>query len=341
MTEDMRNCLAAAIACPAEDTPRLMFADACDESGDPAHARRAAFVRAQIDLSRLGPPHTAIYAHARLNGRNCYAVDVDGRHLNGAGFEVGQRVDLAGMWTPTASRAMRNPWRGLVVERIDPLDMTAGVVTLHLRRDAASGSYPADKAKVLKDLLRANCGDWGSWLRLPHGHRPSPVSRRPRTGAFTALCHTDGIHRGHTDVNYWLQFTRGFPDRVTCGWDVWRYAGAALCAWNPIAAVNLYREPPVEVHRMPEEFCENRFTLVGDSHATTAITRMSDNEYNHLGEEAAEGKIVRDLLRTAYPTVHTWTFGLEDDADLPPLSDDPNDLIEDADPPTEWAPYPA
>jgi uncharacterized protein (TIGR02996 family) len=40
----------AILDCPDDDTLRLVFADALEESGDP---RRAAFVRAQVELSRL------------------------------------------------------------------------------------------------------------------------------------------------------------------------------------------------------------------------------------------------------------------------------------------------
>lgn len=42
--------LRAILEFPAEDTPRLMYADWCDENNDPD---RAAFIRAQIELARL------------------------------------------------------------------------------------------------------------------------------------------------------------------------------------------------------------------------------------------------------------------------------------------------
>ncbi len=49
---DRDALLAAICAQPDEDTPRLAFADWCDEYGEPA---RAAFVRAQVELARTPP----------------------------------------------------------------------------------------------------------------------------------------------------------------------------------------------------------------------------------------------------------------------------------------------
>jgi uncharacterized protein (TIGR02996 family) len=49
---DRDALLAAICALPDEDTPRLVFADWCDEYGEP---ERAAFIRAQVELARTPP----------------------------------------------------------------------------------------------------------------------------------------------------------------------------------------------------------------------------------------------------------------------------------------------
>src|SRR5688572_27666976 len=48
---DGNALLASIIANPAEDTPRLMFADYLEETGDRESRDRAAFIRVQIEIS--------------------------------------------------------------------------------------------------------------------------------------------------------------------------------------------------------------------------------------------------------------------------------------------------
>jgi uncharacterized protein (TIGR02996 family) len=49
MTSTERNLLAAVLAEPDDDTPRLIFADWCEDNGEPG---RAAFIRTQIAIAR-------------------------------------------------------------------------------------------------------------------------------------------------------------------------------------------------------------------------------------------------------------------------------------------------
>jgi uncharacterized protein (TIGR02996 family) len=51
MSHDERALLAAILAAPEEDTPRLVYADWCGENGD---HDRAEFIRVQVELARLG-----------------------------------------------------------------------------------------------------------------------------------------------------------------------------------------------------------------------------------------------------------------------------------------------
>jgi uncharacterized protein (TIGR02996 family) len=50
---DRAALLAAVLADPADDTPRLIFADYLDETGDPADAARAEFIRVEIAAERF------------------------------------------------------------------------------------------------------------------------------------------------------------------------------------------------------------------------------------------------------------------------------------------------
>jgi uncharacterized protein (TIGR02996 family) len=55
----------AVLAAPEDDTLRLVYADALEEGGDP---RRAAFVREQVELSRV-PEYDPLWVRARARGR--------------------------------------------------------------------------------------------------------------------------------------------------------------------------------------------------------------------------------------------------------------------------------
>lgn len=50
---DLDLLLAAVLAEPDEDTPRLAFADALDERGGPGDAERAEFIRVQVAMARM------------------------------------------------------------------------------------------------------------------------------------------------------------------------------------------------------------------------------------------------------------------------------------------------
>lgn len=72
---------AAVLAAPDDDTPRLVFADWCDDAGD---ADRAAFIRAQVEAARAEP-----WSPVRR--------DADARaapHLEAAGYEWRQAVGV-------------------------------------------------------------------------------------------------------------------------------------------------------------------------------------------------------------------------------------------------------
>src|SRR5262245_4478035 len=54
LTTEADALLDAILDDPEDDTPRLVYADWLEEHGDEADADRAAFIRVQVDLARLG-----------------------------------------------------------------------------------------------------------------------------------------------------------------------------------------------------------------------------------------------------------------------------------------------
>jgi uncharacterized protein (TIGR02996 family) len=64
---DRDSLLAAVLAAPDEDTPRLVYADACDETGD---HDRAEFVRVQVELARIeATPNWRYHTRGKLHER--------------------------------------------------------------------------------------------------------------------------------------------------------------------------------------------------------------------------------------------------------------------------------
>src|SRR6185312_1676362 len=53
MSETLTALHAAIIESPTDRTVRLVYADALDESGEPAHAARAEFIRKQVALESM------------------------------------------------------------------------------------------------------------------------------------------------------------------------------------------------------------------------------------------------------------------------------------------------
>jgi uncharacterized protein (TIGR02996 family) len=112
---DRDALLSAICAQPDEDTPRLVFADWCDEYGEP---ERAAFIRAQVELART-PSWEPFAVRYRWHASNARAVlgfraellPVDGFHVEWdehpfhRGFGWALRVRTLSEW----------------VERVEPL----------------------------------------------------------------------------------------------------------------------------------------------------------------------------------------------------------------------------
>jgi uncharacterized protein (TIGR02996 family) len=55
LTSDREALFAAVLAAPDDDLPRLVFADWLDETGHPANAARAAYIRLQVEADRHPP----------------------------------------------------------------------------------------------------------------------------------------------------------------------------------------------------------------------------------------------------------------------------------------------
>jgi len=122
---DHEAFLRAIFAAPADDTPRLVYADFLDEAGDPD---RAEFVRAQCELDRLAAGDDAD-RRAALEGRAAVLLERLGaepgrEHRRGFGVKSELVVAPTQLADPDAFRALvvaRHPeWFGETVLRVEP-----------------------------------------------------------------------------------------------------------------------------------------------------------------------------------------------------------------------------
>lgn len=304
MTDTQRDLYAAVIAAPGDDTVRLIFADALDDTGESADARRAAFIRAQIDLAAVGPAHVVVEGDVQSAGRNRYLIEADS---DLSGIAVGCRVNMR-QNAQNRRRGLtdRGDWKGLLVEKHLSPDALAGTVVLQLHRDEHAGPYPKDRVRALNTIVATNSKDWPSWVRFPAGcgmHAVNPAARGLLPGA---LSWTGVLDRGPGHLIWHISLTRGFPDTVRCSYDVWADLGDAIAALNPIAEVALTTEVRTEVSRLGP-FRLSRFFLIGaDDVMFDEHFDMTDAAYNRMGEDVAEERIARELLARRWPKVVKW-----------------------------------
>ncbi len=178
---DRDALLAAICAQPDEDTPRLVFADWCEEYGEPA---RAAFIRAQVELART-PPWEPFAVRCRwrtpdvLDEKPFAAAlpRVDGYHVAWAdgrfrrGFGWALLVRTLSEWAERVEPLFaREPigkvtfWHG---QPDDWARVAASECLRHLRELVLFGS-PIEPLRALRDRPAA-CGVTDIWFQRASG----------------------------------------------------------------------------------------------------------------------------------------------------------------------------
>lgn len=164
----------AIVDSPADDTPRLVYADWLDEQGESA---RAEFIRVQCELARLGYPRRQERGVLKKHGPNYFdaAGTVDEQ------WRVGERVDWLDQWNLVSRKTRKIGHRsrpGLLVTRIipehpdDPDDADdTGSVTVVLKEDELSIPVPMSlverERRIFNGEDRATIRSWGcgGWIK--------------------------------------------------------------------------------------------------------------------------------------------------------------------------------
>ncbi len=284
---------------PGESTPRLMYADLLDERNEAGDQNRAQFIRAQVELARIGPPRLRVEGNAKLKSPYRWTVAVDGYEVR-----VGQRVDLHFVREDSVKALWRKPLPGLLVERVQPLDRASGLVTLHLHKDDYADRYPYDRVTELNKVCRKTGAQWPTWVRLPDGCGFAALNPNRPAGHFTSLLYMPAAVRSSgSRYGMTVTVTAGFCSRVCCSYAVWESYGDLFSRYNPISRVELLDEPSSEVIRLSNT--ESVFSLIPPNNAT--VITMTDKEYASFGDgDEPEREVDRRLLAKRWPKVIEW-----------------------------------
>lgn len=261
VASDVELLRRAVVENPYDDAPRLIYADALDERGNPGDAARAEFVRLQVEQHRLGPPRLQIDAIPTPRGDD-YMEVVTGTIPS---LSVGARVDVA---APTRARDRRETRRyyGWRVTKILPDDPALETVRVALRRDEHSKPYPYRDAKRLGLRVRdlwAN-SRWDTWFECPFpeptaddeirhyvGRLPYAAWHADHHPAVMVFHHAENLEYDHHSyvahlpysLNAAWRFERGFVSHVSCRWSHWALWGDLLTKHEPVCRVKLVTHP--------------------------------------------------------------------------------------------------
>lgn len=218
MTDDTGAALYRVIlASPAENTPRMLYADEIEES----QPERASLIRCQYELTRLGQPHKRLsYPDEPV------ALTKHGdKHYSFTGYtedglEVGDRLDLL------VRRPEKKPkWvYGFRVYRITLLDerirTARNELDVFIRLDKNSGpDTSAPLRQRERDLLRAHGAEWSRELCEALGGKDAlgPSWNYTRSGERVEI----GEFYSSTSNDPRWRFERGFPAVLACRWEAW------------------------------------------------------------------------------------------------------------------------
>lgn len=229
MSDDIA-LLAAILAQPAEDTPRLAYADLLDERGLPGDSDRATFIRKQIELFRLGDK----------------PLKIDGTLLARRGpqywefqyeepLRVGSRVDLTRVITSNL-KSHRDLHQLLVTKCVpDPTLEENWIISL--KQDEQSRPYPYQQAEELRKECFKLMGSFPQWVPSV----PQSWHLSSRIGFFSTFTRDDPTDR-FLASSLSISWERGFLSCAECTWHEWTQA-ADLIPYLPISRVKFTDTP--------------------------------------------------------------------------------------------------
>lgn len=238
---DGEALLRAICAAPAEDTPRLVYADWCDENGQP---ERAEFIRVQIALSHLPAPCVVRPEGITIDPPGeSHTAEISVPFSEAVALENGSVIDITLQQVDGAKLEIRG---ALVLNiRLAMLGTRPSTVQVQIDRDHDPNREKREQLyKREREFLTPSINDspgqnWPKWA----GGKCSPL-----------------LHRV---ASSW-RWDRGFIHQLYCEAPRWILGGDAIRAEYPITRVRLLSLPPTEYESLGgawSGFC--RLSLMG------------------------------------------------------------------------------
>lgn len=233
---DLDALLKAITENPAEDTPRLAYADALDDAGGGANEARAEFIRLSFELERIGPKPRVVSGPVVVLRDDLLEIGASA----GDWFRVGERVDTdqfvhryEGTLPDGRPDIRAGRVCGLRVEEVVPDEPSLGTVKLRLRRDEDSKPYPAERVKEVTDRCGELFAEYApDWSRYPSigGYQNPPHFPAYATATVGPTAKAETVD---------LVFRRGFAEFVRCRGETWARLGDELVAAFPLRGVRI------------------------------------------------------------------------------------------------------
>lgn len=293
--ETLKALYAEICAHPGEDTPRLMFADACEEADTDEKAIKdwGRFIQIQFEHERIGPPRLQIESADihKAGGPDYYQFSADENDP----IKIGDRVDVI----PHAGLKLGDHVDGLLIRRIE-LDDWDGMLKVTAKQDEESTPYPKERKEYLEGKI--------SGMELNHWKKWSPMWEHDRMPSHnqSSLAEDFGSIRWLVTAPYntapMLWFRKGFISHVRTDWDWFRDHGTHLLTQAPIDRVVFRNRPVVRVERSLH-LRRAVYHLVENGHT---VVRTND-QLRQPVDEQSKG-VTSELFKVTWPTVTHWEF---------------------------------
>lgn len=263
----LESLYAAIVAQPAEDTPRLEYADALRETGNPDDEARAEFIRLQFELHHYPPRPRELSGVLRTAGAGYFACGVSEEDT----FKIGQRVD----YYPTNGGRARH---GLRIVRNEPDDPALGTRILTMVSDADSKPWDdrkhAELSGAVRDIFNQHVHKW--------------VGGHDVVGTMCPVATVGFAYEPYATAD--LTWRRGFVFRAGLPGSRWERHGDALITEFPLESVWFVGESPGFTYKeITESHCV-RLDMAG-----TVDVPMSDF--------LAHDQLPQKVLSCRWPTI--------------------------------------
>lgn len=235
MTDD--SFIACICASPADDGPRLVYADFLEEQG---RADRAELIRVQIALSHIEPRRkfencTGFYSRRdRIELLTVQPVD-------GIRPREGERIDVT-LNRRDAPPGVKLEFFGLLVTDVITLRVPLEGMTrteIGLKIDEESVPWTGESLRTRSSAILTANPEWA--YDLARIFIPTKESCRPRYEYGHSGCYNPD---GHGVIRW--EWRRGFVERLSISWESWHPHAAAVLARNPITRVELTTWPEMQ-----------------------------------------------------------------------------------------------